>query len=199
MSGSTRPGVQELEKKMKNSVAKLFWETLLRAAVIILGIGIVAMSILLGITIKKNNDNKAKKEANTEIKTDVSTEETDTTDPTFYENTEEASSEDTEQTVSSKDAKILVVNATGVNGVAGKWKTSLESEGYSSVDTATYNARNLTKTTICVSGSYDGADLAGMFSEADMSTTDQVSDTMTDASDISSYDIIILIGTDDVK
>ena len=129
----------------------------------------------------------------------MSTEETDTTDPTFYENTEEASSEDTEQTVSSKDAKILVVNATGVNGVAGNWKTSLESEGYSSVDTATYNARNLTKTTICVSGSYDGADLAGMFSEADMSTTDQVSDTMTDASDISSYDIIILIGTDNVK
>ena len=45
MLGYARPGVQELEKKMKNSVAKLFWETLLRAAVIILGIGIVAMSM----------------------------------------------------------------------------------------------------------------------------------------------------------
>ena len=49
-----------------------------------------------------------------------------------------------------------------------------------------------------VSGSYDGADLAAEFSSPEMSTTDTLSASDFDVP-IDGYDIIVIVGTSDIK
>ena len=152
---------------MGKKVLRLFLETMLRAVVIILAVGIVVIGALLIKTLVKNNSLKDSKKTTTGA-------------------------------VASTDAKILVINATGTSGVAGAWKTALEGKGYTSVEVGTYNQSAIATSKVCVSGSYDGADLAAEFSSPEMSTTDTLSASDFDVP-IDGYDIIVIVGTSDIK
>ena len=163
---------------MGKKVLRLFLETMLRAVVIILAVGIVVMGALLIKTLVKNNSLKDSKKTTTGK--EIVTEAEDENDPTFNNGDDENSGSDGSGetgAVASTDAKILVINATGTSGVAGAWKTALE---------------------VCVSGSYDGADLAAEFSSPEMSTTDTLSASDFDVP-IDGYDIIVIVGTSDIK
>ena len=176
---------------MGKKVLRLFLETMLRALVIILAIGIVIMGALLIKTLVKNNSLKDSKKTTNgkEI------------DPTFKNGDgENSGSDDSDESgsVASTDAKILVINATGTSGVAGAWKTALEGKGYTSVEVGTYTQSAIATSKVCVSGSYDGADLAAELTSPEMSTVDSVSASDCDVS-IDGSDIIVIIGTSDIK
>ncbi len=198
---------------MGKKIFKLFMETMLRAAVIILAVCIVIMLALLIKTINKNKKNEAKTDK-TEKTTELSTEEIDPDDPTFNGNggSEASGADDGNETDSSKDgegdntdvssdiksAKIAVINSTGTQGIAGSWKGTLESDGYTSVEVGNYIPGVNSTTQICVSGIYDGAELAEKFNSPTMG---KISDL--DAGDfdvtIGDYDIVIIVGTSDVQ
>ncbi len=183
---------------MGKKVLKLFLETMLRALVIILGIGIIIMGALLIKTLVNNNELKESKE--TENGSEIVTEADDANDLTFTsDSTSDDGSSDAETTtVSSTGANILVINATGKSGVAGSWKTTLESLGYTSVEVGNYLAGSLTTTKVCVSGDYDGTDVAANFTSPEMSTIDSLSSSDFDMT-IGDYDIVIIVGTTDVQ
>ena len=174
---------------MGKKVLRLFLETMLRAVVIILAVGIVVIGALLIKTLVKNNSLKDSKKTTTgkEIVTEAEDDENSGSD-----GADEAGA------VASTDAKILVINATGTSGVAGAWKTALEGKGYTSVEVGTYNQSAIATSKVCVSGSYDGADLAAEFSSPEMSTTDTLSASDFDVP-IDGYDIIVIVGTSDIK
>lgn len=198
---------------MGKKMFKLFMETMLRAAVIILAVCIVIMLALLIKTVNKNKKNE-KKSDNTKKTTELSTEEIDPDDPTFGGNTgsEASGDDDGNETASSEDgdddgtgtssdiksARIAVINSTGTQGVAGTWKETLESDGYTSVEVGNYVPGINSTTQICVSGIYDGAELAEKFNSPTMG---KISDL--DAADfdvtIGDYDIVIVVGTSDVQ
>ena len=184
---------------MGNIVLRFFLETMLRAVVIILAVGIVVIGALLIKTLVKNNSLKDSKKTTTGK--EIVTEAEDENDPTFNNGDDENSGSDgADETgaVASTDAKILVINATGTSGVAGAWKTALEGKGYTSVEVGTYNQSAIATSKVCVSGSYDGADLAAEFSSPEMSTTDTLSASDFDVP-IDGYDIIVIVGTSDIK
>ena len=166
---------------MGKKVLRLFLETMLRAVVIILAVGIVVIGALLIKTLVKNNSLKDSKKTTTGK--EIVTEAEDENDPTFNNGDDENSGSDgADETgaVASTDAKILVINATGTSGVA------------------TYNQSAIATSKVCVSGSYDGADLAAEFSSPEMSTTDTLSASDFDVP-IDGYDIIVIVGTSDIK
>ena len=179
---------------MGKKVLRLFLETMLRAVVIILAVGIVVIGALLIKTLVKNNSLKDSKKTTTGK--EIVTEAEDENDPTFNNGDDENSGSDGAD--ESTDAKILVINATGTSGVAGAWKTALEGKGYTSVEVGTYNQSAIATSKVCVSGSYDGADLAAEFSSPEMSTTDTLSASDFDVP-IDGYDIIVIVGTSDIK
>ena len=160
---------------------------------------IVIMGALLIKTLVKNNSLKdSKKTTNGK---EIVTEAGDENDPTFKNGDgENSGSDDSDESgsVASTDAKILVINATGTSGVAGAWKTALEGKGYTSVEVGTYTQSAIATSKVCVSGSYDGADLAAELTSPEMSTVDSVSASDCDVS-IDGYDIIVIIGTSDIK
>ena len=181
---------------MGKKVLRLFLETMLRAVVIILAVGIVVMGALLIKTLVKNNSLKDSKKTTTGK--EIVTEAEDEDDPTFNNGDDENNGADETGAVASTDAKILVINATGTSGVAGAWKTALEGKGYTSVEVGTYNQSAIATSKVCVSGSYDGADLAAEFSSPEMSTIDTLSASDFDVP-IDGYDIIVIVGTSDIK
>ncbi len=194
---------------MGKKVFKLFMETMLRAAVIILAVCIVVMLTLLIRTINKNKEHK-KAADDTNKSTELVTDAADPADPTFGGNgtgTEDTgnmgndNSEDTSEGNTSPDiksAKIAVINSTGVQGVAGSWKTALESEGYTAVEVGNYLEGVNSTTQICVSGDYSGEELAKNFQSP---ITGNISELNSDNFDItlSDFDIVIVIGISDVK
>ena len=110
---------------MGKKVLRLFLETMLRAVVIILAVGIVVIGALLIKTLVKNNSLKDSKKTTTGK--EIVTEAEDENDPTFNNGDDGNSGSDGADeagAVASTDAKILVINATGTSGVAGAWKTA---------------------------------------------------------------------------
>ena len=170
---------------------------MLRALVIILGIGIVIMGALLIKTLVNNNSLTKSRESGSN--SEIVTEADDADDLTFTNDTSDSSVADEETAgVSSTGASILVINAAGVSGVAGSWKTTLESMGYSSVEVGNYLGGTITTTKVCVSGDYDGADVAANFTSPEMSTVDSLNSSDFDMT-IGDYDIVIVVGTSDVQ
>ena len=150
---------------MGKKVMKLFLDTMLRAAVIILAVAIVVMLVLLARTVSKSKKSDASDTGN---KTSIVTEESDPSDPTFGGSGDAADSSDTSADDSSqdastddanagngKDAKVVVLNASGVSGVAATWQTTLTADGYTSVDIGTYDNGDQSTTVIYTSDSYD--------------------------------------------
>ena len=185
---------------MGKKVMKLFLDTMLRAAVIILAVAIVVMLVLLAKTMSKSkkNDTTSKKV----------TEENDPSDPTFggdgdADETTDASSdgensqdpsEDTSSS-SAKNAKMVVLNASGVSGVAATWQTTLTADGYTSVDIGTYQGDTQSSTTVYTSDSYDVSSLTAILGSASTSARTDIDDSMADV-DISDADIVVVIGVD---
>ena len=190
---------------MGKKVMKLFLDTMLRAAVIILAVAIVAMLVLLAKTMSKSkkNDTTSKKEVSS-----IVTEENDPSDPTFggdgdADETTDASSdgensqdpsEDTSSS-SAKNAKMVVLNASGVSGVAATWQTTITADGYTSVDIGTYQGDTQSSTTVYTSDSYDVSSLTAILGSASTSARTDIDDSMADV-DISDADIVVVIGVD---
>lgn len=193
---------------MGKKVMKLFLDTMLRAAVIILAVAIVVMLVLLAKTMSKSKkaDTTGKKEVSS-----IVTEENDPSDPTFGGNGDSAdasgasdsatddsdiadSSEDT-ASPSAKDAKVIVLNASGVSGVAATWQTTLNADGYTSVDIGTYQGDPQSNTTVYTSDSYDVSALSSILGSAATADRTSIDDSMADV-DISGADIVVVIGVD---
>lgn len=183
---------------MGKKILKLFLDTLLRAAVILLALAIVVMLVLLVRTMTKTKDKDE-----TTSSDEIVTEQQDPSDLTFSDGSSEVSDtevvtdEPTEAVAAdSKTANIAVINATGVAGVAGSWQTVLSSDGYSSVDVGNYLGEIQSSTVVYVSGDYTGSDLAAMFSGASTADKSQLDSTLIDVA-ADSFDIIIVVGTSD--
>ena len=190
---------------MGKKVMKLFLDTMLRAAVIILAVAIVVMLVLLAKTMSKSKktDTTSKKEVSS-----IVTEENDPSDPTFGGNGDSSdasdsatdgsdtadSSEDTASS-SAKDAKVIVLNASGVTGVAATWQTTLNADGYKSVDIGTYQGDPQSNTTVYTSDSYDVSSLTSLLGSAATADRTSIDDSMADV-DISGADIVLVIGVD---
>lgn len=188
---------------MGKKVMKLFLDTILRAAVIILAVAIVVMLVLLAKTMSKSKktDTNAKKEVSS-----IVTEENDPSDPTFgggdaadtTDASADASSSDNtteENSSSAKNAKIMVLNASGVSGVAATWQTTLTADGYTSVDIGTYQGDTQPSTTVYTSDEYDVSSLTSILGSASTSARSDIDDSMADV-DISGSDIVVVIGVD---
>lgn len=190
---------------MGKKVFKLFMETMLRAAVIILGICIIIMIALLIKTIHKNNE--AAKEKDNTVGSDILTEADDPDDPTFTDDAGQSAElgeenqdagGNAEAAGDIKNANILVINASGTSGVAGSWKSTLEGEGYTSVEVGNYLPGIITTTQVCTANGYDAADLASKFTSPEISTVSELDASSFDMT-ISNYDIVIVVGTNDIR
>ncbi len=184
---------------MGKKILQLFLDTMLRAIVVILAIAIIIVAALL---VKKNKENQELEVSKEEtIATEITTEEPDENDLTFTSSSDSGTSEDgttDEASVSSLGATILVINSTGTSGVAGAWRTYLTEEGFSDIEVGTYTAGYNTTTTVYTSGDYDGADLGAYFTDTQYGTVDSLSASDFDV-DIEGYEIIIVVGKNDVK
>lgn len=185
---------------MGKKIVTLILETILRATVIILGIATVVMLVLFIKTTIKNKKSKAEvAESNNPITTEVGSgsEEAGSGDTS-----EEPSSEDTTEAVNapadSKDAKILIINGSKQAGVAGKWKEELMAEGYNNIEVGNYLLDVVQVSEVHVSGAYDGQDLKDKLSLPESGTVDELSPSAFDSNPYN-YDIVVIIGKNDVK
>ena len=192
---------------MGKKVMKLFLDTMLRAAVIILAVAIIVMLVLLAKTVKKTASNGA---STTQGTSSIVTEEADPSDPTFGNgDTAEDTASDTEdatdeagnqdQAKSAKDAKIVVLNASGVSGVAATWQTTLSAAGYTSVDIGTYDNDTQSTTTVYTSSDYDISDLTGLLGTVATAPRSDIDSSVSSDVDISGADIVVVIGIDNAS
>lgn len=195
---------------MGKKILKLFLDTMLRAAVILLAIAIIVMLVLLAKTMNKNktSDDTSTKEASS-----IVTEEADPSDPTFNSDADasdadadvasDAAAEDTQTDETS--AKVVVINASGVSGVAGTWQSTLTSAGYASVEVGNYLGETQSATTIYVSGSYSGTGLSSNFSNASIGQKSDLDSSLFNVlpdgsgATIDDFDIVVLVGTDNAS
>ena len=188
---------------MGKKVMKLFLDTMLRAAVIILAVAIVVMLVLLARTVSKSKKSDASDTGN---KTSIVTEESDPSDPTFGGSGDAADSSDTSADDSSqdastedanagngKDAKVVVLNASGV---AATWQTTLTADGYTSVDIGTYDNGDQSTTVIYTSDSYDVSGLVSLLGGAATADRSDIDSSVASDVDISGADIVVVIGVD---
>ncbi len=191
---------------MGKKVMKLFLDTMLRAAVIILAVAIVVMLVLLAQTVSKSKKSDASDTGN---KTNIVTEESDPSDPTFGGSGDAADSSDTSADDSSQDAStedagagnaksanVVVLNASGVSGVAATWQTTLTADGYTSVDIGTYDNGDQSTTVIYTSDSYDVSGLVSLLGGAATADRSDIGSSVASDVDISGADIVVVIGVD---
>ena len=132
-----------MSQNNKQSAAGLFLSFFLKATVIILGLVILAMAAYLIKASMANKSVEKEKKADNSAFEDNQTDEllenkATNTDALLYENAEAASEEAKNDGSLSKDASIVVLNATDVPGVAGKWKDKLVEAGYTNVQAGDY-------------------------------------------------------------
>lgn len=159
----------------KKTILRVFGEAFLRSMVVLMAIAIVGFAAFF--IIKVNTDKTQMAENSTteagstksddELQAIVdeenaadTTEEVTTEEPT----TEEVTTE--EEIISSKDKKILVLNSTGVAGLAKSWMNKLSGEGFTDIATGNYSLSSESQTKIYVPEEGMGKDLAEYFSDA---------------------------------
>jgi len=179
----------------KQTVAGLFFSMFLRASVVILGICIVVFGIVLITKAFKGGDNK--KGTPTTVSSNILT-EAEVHDELIYNTTESTEVEDTSTetesepvyTTTSTDKNILVLNSTDVSGLAGRWCTTLNENGYNNTFASDYFT-NVETTKIISKQEGVGEDLLQFFEGA----TYEVGDLDGGSSEPSdNYDIIIIVG-----
>lgn len=188
----------------KKTMLKVFGEAFLRSFVVLMAIVIIGFAAFF--VIKLNTDKKVKENTTTEavvtteeITTEATTEEITTTEePTTEEiTTEEPTTEVME--IPSTDKKIIVLNSTGVAGLAKRWANKLTGSGFSSVVTGNYTAGAESKTKIYVAQEGMGNDLISYFSDAELIVGALDSGNFSPVSGVSAdgVEIYIVIGDED--
>ncbi|MBO4591795.1 MAG: LytR C-terminal domain-containing protein [Eubacterium sp.] len=167
-------------KKKKDSTIGMFFSFFLKATVIILGLVILAMSVYLvkQVILQKNSE--------AENKSDEAVFEDDQKDELMMSSVGDAEvllydNEDDKLDGSGKgdigfDAKIIVLNATETEGLAGAWKGKLEEQGFKNVEVGNYTDGVLESSKIVVTTEKTGGNLQQYLPEAAMETmsADQV-------------------------
>ena len=171
------------KRKKKQSAVGIFFSFFLKAVVIILGLVILAMSAYLvkELISMKNNETEAKADDSAfedDQEDDLLTNASDG-DAVLFETDEETTetAETTDTAALSKDASIVVLNATETAGLAAVWKETLEVQGYTNVQVGNYTNGILDTSKIVVVEEGTGSALQQILPNAKMETlpADQVS------------------------
>ena len=189
----------------KRSAAGIFFSFFFRAVVVILAIVILALSVVLIRGVIRGKKLRAKNQSKTVVDESVLTEHGDpdellTNEGGTTEFVDDASTEDglgdDSNVASSENCKIVILNATDVNGLAGSWTTRLEDAGYTDVSAAnSYN--NYDHTSILVAEEGMGTDLLKFFPDAVISVG-SLTVNETDA-ELGGVQIFIIIGESDAR
>lgn len=177
------------ERKPQTAVG-LFFSMLLRAAVIILGLAIVAfgaffvMQVLKGNTAKDTPATTLDQNALTDSQVD---------ELQITPSTEEQTSEESVEEVSATDKKILVLNSTEIAGLAGRWCDTLNANGYADTSASDYT-ESLADTKIVAKEDGVGKELVQYFANASYEVG-TVTSNVTESTD--GYDVVIIIGASD--
>lgn len=198
----------------KKIMLKVFAEAFLRSLIVLMAALIVGFAAFFFIKVNSdrnspssNNDMYAQGQAATTgepVMEEPTTEEITTEEPTTEEitteelTTEEATTE--EQTIPSTDRKILVLNSTGVGGVAKAWKDKLAGAGFSDVAMGNYSVSSEQQTRIFVPEEGMGQDLLGFFQDA-VIVVDRLGDSgieiVTEGVTAGEVEIFVVVGSND--
>lgn len=187
----------------KKTILRVFGEAFLRSMVVLMGIAIVGFAAFFIIKVNTDKKQMAKDTVTEEGSThsddelqamldkenegDIS-EESTTEEVTTQEQTTE------EKMISSKDKSILVLNSTGVAGLAKSWMNKLSGEGFTKVATGNYSLSREEQTKIYVSEEGMGEDLAEYFQNATIEVGSLSSGIDVSTTDV---DIFIVVGKND--
>ena len=178
--------------RKQQTAAGLFFSMLLRAAVIILGLAIVAFGAFFVLQAVKGGVKKSGPATTLDANalTDAQTDDLQMNPST------EASAEDTQEAQETGDAKgknILVLNSTGIAGLAGRWCETLNADGYANTNASDYS-ESLADTKI-ISKEYGvGTELVNYFAAASYEVGTVTSGT---SEPTDGYDIVIILGASD--
>lgn len=179
-----------MSERKPQTAAGLFFSMLLRAAVIILGLAIVAfgaffvMQVLKGNTAKDTPATTLDQNALTDSQVD---------ELQITPSTEEQTSEESVEEVSATDKKILVLNSTEIAGLAGRWCDTLNANGYADTSASDYTEA-LADTKIVAKEDGVGKELVQYFANASYEVG-TVTSNVTESTD--GYDVVIIIGASD--
>lgn len=138
-------------------------------------------------------ESEIRKKVETQSETSVTTTTEDgTTATTITTTTTDGSATATTDSEPEKEKSIVVLNATGVEGVAAKWQEALTTKGYKNLTIGSYNQQKTT-TIICTTDAKLAQTLKSIFTDA------TIQDTLSaEGSDISldNADACVIIGTD---
>ncbi len=186
----------------KKIMLKVFAEAFLRSLIVLMAALIVGFAAFFLIKVNSdrnrpsgNNDMYAQNQEPTteEPMTEEPTTEEPTTEEILTEEpTEEATTE--EQAIPSTDRKILVLNSTGVAGIAKAWMDKLTGNGFTDVATGNYSISSEQQTRIFVPQEGMGQDLAGYFQDAviEVGSVDSGVDVSTEG-----VEIFVIVGRND--
>lgn len=187
----------------RKTILRVFGEAFLRSMVVLMAIVIIGFSAFFIIKVandkKQLADNPTTEAGSTysddelqamlekENANDTS-EDSTTEEPTTEEPTTE------EPDIPSTDKKILVLNSTGVAGLAKSWMNKLSGAGFTDIATGNYSLGRETQTKIYVAEEGMGKDLAEYFTDAAIEVG-----SLSSGIDVSTegVDIFIVIGSND--
>lgn len=200
----------------KKTMLKIFGEAFLRSLVTLMAVAIIGFGAFF--LIKVNTDRKqqannatteqsatyssSELEAMLELENandteEATTEEVTTEAPTTEEVTTEAPTTEAPD-IPSTDKNIMVLNGTGINGLAGRWQSKLRNAGFSSVATGDSYLGKEAQTRIYVAEEGMGKDLSSYFTDAVISVgLLGTSDYRLRNGSMSQVDIFIVIGSND--
>lgn len=187
----------------KKTVLRVFGEAFLRSMVVLMAIVIIGFSaffIIKVTTDKKQMAGNSTTESGSTYSDDelqAMLEKENANDTSQESSTEEATTEEVtteEPDIPSTDKKILVLNSTGVSGLAKKWMDKLSGAGFSNVATGNYTLGREAQTKIYVEKENMGKDLAEYFTDAviEVGSLDSGIDVSTDG-----VEIFIVLGSND--
>lgn len=187
----------------KKTILRVFGEAFLRSMVVLMAIVIIGFSAFFIIKVandkKQMADNSTTEAGSTysddelqamleEENANDTSEESTTEEPTTEEPTTE------EPDIPSTDKKILVLNSTGVAGLAKSWMNKLRGAGFTDVATGNYSLGKETQTKIYVAEEGMGKDLAEYFTDATIEVG-----SLSSGIDVSTegVEIFIVVGSND--
>lgn len=157
----------------KKTILRVFGDAFLRSMVVLMAILILGFTVFFIVRVVSDKKQAADMEETGSTYSDEELEEMLNKEnakdkPIVDEEEEETEEEVTEevQEISSKDSKILVLNSTGVAGLAKRWMDRLKGEGFSDVQTGNYSTASGEQTKIYVPEEGMGKDLAEQFEDA---------------------------------
>lgn len=157
----------------KKTILRVFGDAFLRSMVVLMAILILGFTVFFIVRVVSDKKQAADMEETGATYSDEELEEMLNKEnakdkPIVDEEEEETEEEVTEevQEISSKDSKILVLNSTGVAGLAKRWMDRLKGEGFSDVQTGNYSTASGEQTKIYVPEEGMGKDLAEQFEDA---------------------------------